>query len=81
MEIYHTPHFKRNFRKFPKEIQDKFEKQIKLLLSDISHPSLQVKKYDKEKQIWQARVDRNARFYFLITKDIYILLEMKYHPK
>lgn len=81
MRIYYSPHFKRTFRKFPQEIKNKFEKQIEILLSDISHPSLQVKKYDKEKQIWQARVDRNVRFYFLITKDFYILLEIRHHPK
>ena len=81
MKIYYTSHFKRNFRKFSKEIQDKFGKQVNFLLTNISHPSLQVKKYDKEKQIWQARVDRNVRFYFLITKDAYILLEIRYHPK
>ena len=81
MEIYYTSHFKRSFRKFSKEIQDKFKKQISFLLSNISHPSLQVKKYDKEKQIWQARVDDNVRFYFLIIKDTYVLLEIRRHPK
>ncbi len=81
MRIFYTPHFKRSFRKLPKEIQDKFEKQINFFLSDISHPSLQVKKYDKEKEIWQARVDKNVRFYFLVAKDAYILLEIKCHPK
>ena len=78
MNIFYTHHFKRNFKRFPKDIQEKFEKQIKLLSSDINHPSLQVKKYGK---VWQARVDRNFRFYFLITKDSYILLEIKHHPK
>lgn len=81
MKVHYTPHFKRSFRKFPKETQRKFEKQIENLLSDMSHPSLQVKKYDKKKGIWQARVDVNIRFYFLIKQQTYVLLEIRPHPK
>lgn len=81
MKVHYTPHFKRSFRKFSEDIQRKFEKQINYLLVDISHPSLQVKKYDKKKGIWQARVDINVRFYFLIKQDTYVLLEIKPHPK
>ena len=61
--------------------QKKFWKQLKFLLRDIRHPSLNAKKYDEKRDIWQARVDDNYRFYFLIKSDAYILLEVKPHPK
>ena len=83
MEIFYTPHFKRQFRKFSPAIQDKFKKQIDFFVLDIHHPSLNTKKYDKERGIWQARVDRYVRFFFLIEKDKkrYTLLEIKSYPK
>ncbi len=81
MKLIYTLHFKQSFRKFPKEIQTKFNKQASHLLSDIRHPSLRAKKYDEERKIWQARVDRSVRFYFLIQDDSYLLLEIKSHPK
>ncbi len=81
MKVSYTPCFRRNFQKFPKEIQAKFAKQIDYLLDNVAHPSLDVKKYDKSRRIWQARVDKNVRFYFWINGDVYVLLDIKYHPK
>jgi mRNA-degrading endonuclease RelE of RelBE toxin-antitoxin system len=81
MKLEYYPKFKLNLRKFPKEIRKKFYKQAAYLLHDIRHPSLDVKKYDEERGIWQARVDRKIRFYFLIEGDSYILLNIKSHPK
>lgn len=81
MKIKYTPCFKNSFRKFPISIQKKFYKQIRFLLRDIRHPSLRAKKYDERYGIWQARVDKNIRFYFLIEGDVYILLSIRSHPK
>jgi mRNA-degrading endonuclease RelE of RelBE toxin-antitoxin system len=81
MKISYTPHFKRDYKSLPREIKKKFKKQIKFLLENFWHPSLRCKKYDKKRGIWQARVNRYYRFYFLIKGDTYILLEIKPHPK
>ena len=59
--------------------QRRFQKQITLLLRDIRHPSLHAKKFDEAQDIWQARLDDNARFYFKITRDKYSLLDIKKH--
>lgn len=74
-----TKPFDREFKKFSKEIQDAFEKQIKFLLQDIRHPSLRAKKYDEGTDIWQARVTKNVRFYFRLEGDVYILLNIRRH--
>lgn len=81
MRVVHSELFKKSFRDFPIEIQRKFEKQVANLRRDIRYPSLRAKKYDESRRIWQARVDKSARFYFLIKDDVYILLYMKHHPK
>ena len=81
MRIFYTPNFQKNFKHFPQKIEQKFEKQIDYLLRNFRYPSLNVKKFDRSRGIWQARVDRNIRFYFQIKDDIYVLLDIRNHPK
>ena len=81
MEIRYTSKFKESFREFSPAVRKKFYKQIEYLLLDIRHPSLRVKKYDETRGVWQARVDRRIRFYFLIEADTYYFLDIKKHPK
>lgn len=61
--------------------QRSFDKQIKLLLTNLRHPSLQAKKYDVSRGVWQARITKGWRFYFTIEGNTYYLIEMKPHPK
>lgn len=81
MKLEYTPHFRQSFRKFPPRIRTIFAKQVTYLLRDLRHPSLHAKKYDEKLNIWQARVDRNVRFYFTVRDDTYQLLEIQTHPK
>ena len=81
MKVFYSSQFNRSFERFSNSIHKKFEKQIDYLLRDIRHPSLRAKRYDESLGIWQARVDKNIRFYFLIEGDSYILLDIKQHPK
>ena len=80
MKFRYSSHFKRNYKSLPENIRKKFRKQANYLLSNFYYPSLRAKKYDKEEGIWQARVDKNYRFYFLIEKNAYFLLDIKLHP-
>lgn len=81
MRAIHSDHFKKSFNNFSIDIQRKFEKQAMYLLSDLRHPSLHAKKYNEPNGVWQARVDKNIRFYFAIENDTYILLDIKRHSK
>jgi len=51
------------------------------LLENPRHPSLRAKKYDESAGLWQARVTRGWRFYFIIEGDTCRMLEIKAHPK
>jgi len=73
--------FTERLESLPQKTQEKFLKQLEFLLTDIRYPSLQAKKYSEASNIWQARVDRTYRFYFLIEDDTYILLDIRAHPK
>ncbi len=74
-----TPHFVRSFSTLPADVQKAFGKQLGLLLRDSTHPSLDLKLYDRERGIWQARVTRAYRFYFTVAGNLATLLEIKHH--
>jgi plasmid maintenance system killer protein len=81
MRTLPTKRFDRSYDSAPAPIKRAFVKQAAFLLTDIRHLSLRAKKYDEANNIWQARVNRDWRFYFRIKGDTYILLEILAHPK
>ena len=80
MRLDYSPQFLRSWGKVPLQVQRRFEKQAAFLLENLRHPSLQAKKYDEARDIWQARVDRAWRFYFQIKGDTYYMLNITPHP-
>lgn len=58
-----------------------FEKQLRFLVSNLQHPSLHAKKYDESADLWQARVNKNWRFYFTIADDTYRIEDVIPHRK
>ena len=81
MRARRTSRFDRDLAGAPPAIQRAFEKQLGFLLHDQRHPSLQVKKYDEARGLWQARVTLSWRFYFTIEGDTYVLHTIIPHPK
>jgi mRNA-degrading endonuclease RelE of RelBE toxin-antitoxin system len=73
--------FIRQYAALSEERKAKFDKQLDFLLTNLRHPSLRAKKYDEARDIWQARLDENYRFYFRIEGDTYRLLSVIPHPK
>ncbi|MEK7068863.1 MAG: hypothetical protein AAB947_00605 [Patescibacteria group bacterium] len=65
----------------PTELRRATDKQIRFLVNDIRHPSLHAKKYDESIGLWQARINRSWRFYFLIAHDAYYIVSIRKHPK
>jgi mRNA-degrading endonuclease RelE of RelBE toxin-antitoxin system len=65
----------------PSNVKRAFEKQLRFLVDNLQHPSLHAKKYDESRDIWQARVNENWRFYFTITDDVYRIEKVIPHPK
>ena len=77
----HTRRSEKDFRNAPAAIQRAFEKQVGLLAKNLNHPSLHAKKYDGASGLWQARVNRDWRFYFLIQDETYLIVTIVPHPK
>ena len=81
MQVFYTDRFQRSYADAPAEVRRRCDKQPALLVQDLRHPSIRAKKYDESRNIWQGRVNRNWRFYFLIEGDRYYLLDLMAHPK
>ncbi len=71
----------RDYQSAPARIQQAVDKQLSFLLKNLKYPSLHAKKYDENKDIWQARLAKDWRFYFQIRKDIYYIITIIKHPK
>ena len=81
MKLLFSPRFLKQYNEAPLQVRKAFHKQAKLLAADLRHPSLHAKKYNEAKNIWQARVTRDWRFYFTIEGDTYHLHTIISHPK
>lgn len=56
MKLLFSPRFLKQYRDAPLQVQKAFDKQAKLLVQHLRHPSLRAKKYDEARNRWQARV-------------------------
>ncbi|HEV3221109.1 MAG TPA: hypothetical protein VGZ48_15190 [Candidatus Acidoferrales bacterium] len=81
MFLFYTERFQRSYLEAPLKVQRQCDKQLALLAQDLRRPSIRAKKYDEVRSIWQGRVNRSWRFYFLIEGDRYYLLDIMAHPK
>ena len=81
MMVRYSHRFLQQYAAAPPEVRKAFDKQSRLLLENLNHPSLRAKKYDKALDLWQARVNRSWRFYFTIEGGEYRLHAIKTHPK
>lgn len=71
--------FKKDYRKLPKDIQDKVNKQLEFLLNSPDHPSLKLHPMQGTKSIWEGYVDHHYRFTFEIEGDFYVLRKVGTH--
>jgi mRNA interferase RelE/StbE len=79
MKVIVTEPFKRDFKKLPERLKRRTETALRLLLSNPHHPSLRLKKVKGEvikgvDNIFEARITRDYRLFFLIDADAYVLL-------
>lgn len=62
--------------------QKRVAKQFSFLQVNLRHPSLNAKKFPEGGAgVWQARVNRSYRFYFLVEDEAYVILRVTPHPK
>ena len=79
MRIIRLKSFKKDYKKLPKHIQERTNKQLSFLLTSPGHPSLRVKKIRGYPGIWELRVTREYRMTFQIQKDSFVLRRIGTH--
>jgi len=79
MEILYTAKLKKQYKKLPQPIKKAAKKQLGRLLSSPDHPSLNIKKMQDPREIWEGRISRSYRFTFQKTEDTYVLRAIGTH--
>ena len=79
MKLLLTKTFIRDYRKLPQRIQKTADKQLELLLTNRNHPSLNIKKMQDPRNIWEGRVTESYRFTFQIKEETYIMRKIGTH--
>jgi mRNA-degrading endonuclease RelE of RelBE toxin-antitoxin system len=79
MKLSFTKTFIREYCKLPQDLQETVDKQLDLLLSNQRHPSLNIKKMNDPRNIWEGRVTASYRFTFQIEGDTYVLRRIGTH--
>jgi mRNA interferase RelE/StbE len=81
MKLEFTARARKDFANLPPQLKARVRKQLALLQENLRHPSLQAKKYDDGRDVWQGRLNRDYRFYFQIVGNTYRIIAMIPHPK
>jgi mRNA-degrading endonuclease RelE of RelBE toxin-antitoxin system len=81
MKVHYSDQTDEIIETLPANVRKAFFKQVKFLEQNLRHPSLRAKKYDEANDLWQARVNKDWRFYFLIQDDVYYIVDIIPHPK
>jgi len=71
--------FKKEFKKLPQNIQKSFYEKLSLLLQNILHPSLRVKRIQGTKNRWEGSVTMKYRFTFELIEDTIIFRAIGTH--
>lgn len=79
MNIFYSPEFKNCYCALSQKIQWLIDKKLAIFLQNPRHPSLNIKKLEGQKDIWEGRITQSYRFTFQIENDVYILRKVGTH--
>ena len=79
MKLLFSKKFIRQYHKLPSQLQKITDKQLDVFLSNPHHPSLNVKKMNDPRNIWEGRISESYRFTFQIQGDTYFLRKIGSH--
>jgi mRNA-degrading endonuclease YafQ of YafQ-DinJ toxin-antitoxin module len=71
--------FKKGYKNLPREIQEAFDHKLELMLQDMSHPSLRVKRMQGTRNRWEGSVTMKYRFTFQLDETTLIFRRIGTH--
>lgn len=81
MQICRTERFKSAFQGLSKADRKRVEKVLRLMVENLRHPSLRVKKMEGTADIFEARASRSIRVTFQIQENAILLRNVGAHDK
>ena len=79
MKLLFTYSFIRDYHALPDQLQKTVDKKLKLFLSNQRHPSLNIKKMQDPRDIWEGRITKGYRFTFQMEGEVCILRRLGTH--
>ena len=79
MNLTRTNRFKRDYKKLPPHIQKQTDRKLQYLSSDLTHPSLRIKRVRKYTDVFEGSITKDYRFLFHIAGEGYTLLRVGTH--
>jgi mRNA-degrading endonuclease RelE of RelBE toxin-antitoxin system len=79
MRLFFTHSFMRDYQALPDQLQKTVDKKLKLFLSDLCHPSLNIKKMHDPRGIWEGRITKGYRFTFQMEGEVCVLRRLGTH--
>ena len=86
MNVVKAKSFEKDYKKLTKKIQQRIKKSLQLLAENSRHPSLRVKKtkgkiFKDYNDIFEGRITKDYRFFFLMQGDTFYLLRCGKHDE
>ena len=79
MKLIYTHSFKKDYQQLSTTLQNNTDRKIRMLVKNISHPSLRVKKVRKYRNVLEGTINKNYRMLFQLTSDGIIFLRIGKH--
>ena len=79
MKLWFTHSFIRDYHALPDQLQKTVDKKLKLFLDNQHHPSLNIKKMQDPRDIWEGRITEGYRFTFQMAGEVCILRRLGTH--
>jgi mRNA-degrading endonuclease RelE of RelBE toxin-antitoxin system len=79
MKLWFTYSFIRDYHALPDQLQKTVDKKLKLFLDNQRHPSLNIKKMQDPRDIWEGRITKGYRFTFQMEGEVCVLRRLGSH--
>jgi mRNA-degrading endonuclease RelE of RelBE toxin-antitoxin system len=79
MKLWFTHSFIKDYQALPSQVQKTADQKLKLFLDNPRHPSLNIKKMQDPRNIWEGRITKGYRFTFQMEGEVCILRRLGTH--
>ncbi len=79
MKLSLTHSFIRDYQALPAQLQKTVDEKLKLFVDNPRHPSLNIKKMQDPREIWEGRITKGYRFTFQMAGEVCILRRLGSH--